>query len=106
MLCPSTMLPKSLDLSAPTGTLPGMLVAKATYPPAWQQSWLRYIPLLGIVLEAAMNVSRYETTLEDNAEFIAQDLENSKSPWIGKSVGVISVTNIKSELIHNGNGAL
>lgn len=38
-----------------------------------------------------MNAGRYETTLEQNAEFIAADLEEGESSWIGTTVGVISV---------------
>lgn len=36
-----------------------------------------------------MNASRYETTLEQNAEFIASDLESFESPWIQTTVGII-----------------
>jgi len=36
-----------------------------------------------------MNASRYETTLEQIAEFIASDLESFDSRWIGTTVGVI-----------------
>lgn len=36
-----------------------------------------------------MNARRYETTLEQNAEFIASDLESYKSRWSGMTVGVI-----------------
>lgn len=38
----------------------------------------------------AMNAGRYETTLEQNAELIATDLEDGyESRWIGKAVGII-----------------
>ena len=37
----------------------------------------------------ATNAPRYETTLEQNAEFIADDLESDKSQWSGMRVGVI-----------------
>ena len=36
-----------------------------------------------------MNASRYDTTLEQVAEFIANDLASDESPWIGMPVGVI-----------------
>lgn len=36
-----------------------------------------------------MNARRYETTLEQNAEFIAGDLESHESRWSGMTVGVI-----------------
>jgi hypothetical protein len=36
-----------------------------------------------------MNARRYVTTLEQNAEFIASDLERHESRWSGMTVGVI-----------------
>jgi hypothetical protein len=36
-----------------------------------------------------MNAGRYTTTLEQNADFIASDLESYESRWSGTAVGVI-----------------
>lgn len=44
------------------------------------------------MISVAMNSSRYETTLEQNAEFIAKDLEDRDSRWIGTTVGIIDET--------------
>lgn len=84
-----TMVPKSTDLSVPTNTPQGKLVAKAATPPLWKDSWVRFVPLIGRLLSIAMNASRYETTLEENAELIANDLESHESQWSKMSVGVI-----------------
>ncbi|KAF2718714.1 NAD(P)-binding protein [Polychaeton citri CBS 116435] len=92
MLCPMTMIPESSDLSVPTKTSQGRLIANATTPPSWQDSWVSSIPLIGKTIAIAMNASRYETTLEDNAELIASDLESHDSPWIGKTVGIITAS--------------
>lgn len=89
MLCPSTMTPESSDINVPTKTLHGKLIANAATPPSWQDSWIKYIPLIGKTLLCAMNARRYETTLEQNAEFIASDLESYESRWSGMTVGVI-----------------
>ncbi|KAF2788445.1 NAD(P)-binding protein [Melanomma pulvis-pyrius CBS 109.77] len=89
MLCPSTMTPESSDFNVPTKTLQGKLIANAASPPSWKDSWIKYIPWLGKVLLCAMNAGRYETTLEQNAELIASDLESYESRWIGTTVGVI-----------------
>ena len=89
MLCPSTMIPESLDVNVPTKTLHGKLIANATTPPLWQDSWIKYIPLIGKTLLCAMNARRYVTTLEQNADFIASDLESYESRWSGMTVGVI-----------------
>ena len=50
---------------------------------------MSYIPLIGKTLLCAMNASRYNTTLEQSADFIASDLESYDSPWIGTTVGII-----------------
>ncbi|KAF2871448.1 hypothetical protein BDV95DRAFT_40941 [Massariosphaeria phaeospora] len=78
MLCPSTMTPEAADMTVPTPpSKSGKLIASATTPPAWQDS--------------GMNAGRYDTTLEQNAEFIAGDLAGGEaSQWSGKAVGVIS----------------
>ncbi|KAF1985213.1 NAD(P)-binding protein [Aulographum hederae CBS 113979] len=89
MLCPSTMTPESSDVTVPTKTSQGKLVANAATPPAWQDSWIKHIPLIGKTILCAMNAGRYETTLEQNAEFIASDLESLESRWSGTTVGVI-----------------
>lgn len=88
MLCPSTLTPESSDLNVPTKASQ-RLIANAATPPLWQDSWIKSIPLIGKTLVAAMNASRYETTLEQIAEFIASDLESHESRWIGTTVGVI-----------------
>jgi len=89
LLCPSTMTPESSDVDVPTKTLHGKLIANGVTPPLWQDSWLQYIPLIGKILICAMNAPRYETTLEQNADFIADDLESYESRWSGMTVGVI-----------------
>lgn len=83
------MTPESSDINVPTQTLRGKLIANAATPPSWQDSWIKYIPLIGKTLLCAMNALRYETTLEQNAEFIASDLESYESRWSGMTVGVI-----------------
>jgi len=88
MLCPSTMTPESSELAGNSSR--GNLVASAAILPLWRESWMNYIPFIGKILTTAMNASRYTTTLEQNAEFIASDLENPESHWRGTTVGIIS----------------
>ncbi|KAG8628028.1 hypothetical protein KVT40_003901 [Elsinoe batatas] len=92
MLCPMTMVPESSDLSVPTKTAQGRLITATNSPPAWNQSWLRHIPLIGKTLTIMMNASRYTTTLEQNAELIAADLESRESRWSCATVGVIDAS--------------
>ena len=89
MLCPSTMTPESQEVTVPTKTSRGRLIGNAATPPLWKDSWIKYIPLIGRPLLCAVNAGRYETTLEQNADFIASDLESYESRWSGTTVGVI-----------------
>lgn len=83
------MTPEQSDVVVPMKSAHGKLVANATTPPLWHDSWLKHIPLIGKPIVCAMNASRYETTLEQNADFIAEDLESYDSRWSGVTVGVI-----------------
>ncbi|KAK9320212.1 hypothetical protein V1517DRAFT_375825 [Lipomyces orientalis] len=87
ILCPSVMNPRSSEFVVPVkGTK--KLIMSATIPPHWKDSWMRRIPLVGPFLVLGKNVSQYTTDLEDNAEVIANDLENGDDEWVGKKVGV------------------
>lgn len=89
MLCPSTMTPESSDITVPMRTSSEKVVANAATPPLWQDSWIKFIPFLGKTLLLAMNAGRYVTTLEQNANFIARDLQSLESRWSGTTVGLI-----------------
>lgn len=89
MLCPVDMTPESSDFSVPTRSSQPRLIGNAGTPPSWQDSWMKHIPLIGKTLVSAMNISRYVTTLEQNADFIASDLETYESRWSMSTVGII-----------------
>lgn len=92
MICPSDMAPESSDFNVPTKSSYPRLTASAGVPPLWQDSWLKHIPFLGKSLVTAMNAGRYVTTLEQNTDFIAADLETRDSQWIGTAVGIIDAS--------------
>jgi len=56
------MTPESFDVTVPKKILPGKVVASAATPPLWQDSRIKYIPLIGNTLMLVMNVGRYVTT--------------------------------------------
>lgn len=91
LLCPNAMIPESqaVNFVVPTTSSHAKLVANALTPPSWQYSWLDHIPLIGRTLACAFNAPRYRTTLEQNAELIAEDLEVFESRWSQAVVGVI-----------------
>jgi hypothetical protein len=86
------MTAESSDINVPAKSSRSPLVANATTPPSWRDSWIKHIPLIGKLLLAAWNASRYETTLEQNADLIATDLETYESRFSGKTVGVIDAS--------------
>lgn len=92
MLCPSQMNPESFDFTVPTKSSHARLTANAQTPPLWKSSWIKNIPLIGSYIIISMNTTRYVTTLEQNADFIATDLETLDSPYIGTQVGVIDAS--------------
>ena len=64
------------------------LIAQDSVPPEWS-STLYSIPLVGRLLNPFVRLKSYETTFEDSADLIAQDLKKgTSSPWICKKVGV------------------
>ena len=92
MLAPNAMVPETeiKDMVVPTQSSSPALVAKADTPPNWKDSWMRHIPLFGKCIVTGMNAMRLQTTLEQNADFIARDLVDGEgSQWVGKAVGII-----------------
>jgi hypothetical protein len=89
LLCPAVMTPESDSISVPTQSASAKLIANANTPPAWRDSWIKHVPLVGRTIVCVMNAMRYETTLEQNAEFVAGDLETRESRFSGCTVGVV-----------------
>jgi hypothetical protein len=90
MFCPTNLSPENAEISVPTKPLlHGKLVANVLSPPNWHRFWFDGIPWLGRVLSAAMNSPRYDVTLEQTADFIAEDLETVEGRWVGVPVGII-----------------
>ncbi|KAK6432854.1 hypothetical protein LTR95_010977 [Oleoguttula sp. CCFEE 5521] len=89
MLCPMTMVPETENVAFPLKSSRGKLVAIRDIPPNFNNSVLKYIPLIGGTLHLMTNASRYETSLEQNADLIAEDLETRESKFIGAAVGII-----------------
>ncbi|PSN70693.1 hypothetical protein BS50DRAFT_597943 [Corynespora cassiicola Philippines] len=88
MLCPATMIPESPEISVPTKSSHARLTVNAGTPPAWRDSWFSYLPLIGKTIVCMMNGMNYTTTLEQNADLIAEDLETVESRWSGSKVGI------------------
>ena len=89
MFCPSQMTPASKTVTLPDASRGNSLNAAADVPPSWQNSYFHNIPYLGPFISIVGNASRYGTTLEDCADFIAADLEKEDTRFVGHRVGVI-----------------
>ncbi|KAJ5928471.1 hypothetical protein N7466_007427 [Penicillium verhagenii] len=88
VLCPGFMHPRSeTTYPLPNEASANNLSVAGTSPPEWSSKLLR-TPLIGGYLNVLSQASSYKTTLEDNADFIAQDLlDGAGSPWIYQKVG-------------------
>ena len=90
MFCPSTMTPASKDVTLYQTPRNNPIVAAADVPPNWWPvPYVNGIPFFGLLSGIAANGARYNTTLEDCADFIADDLEKGERKFIGHRVGVI-----------------
>ncbi len=79
---------KTIDLlDAPRGN---SLNASADAPSGFEISYLHSIPFLGPFISLIFNLTKYDTTLEDCADFIAADLEKDDTKFVGHRVGVIN----------------
>ena len=78
---------KTIDLlDAPSGN---SLNASVDVPADFKYSYMHKIPYLGPFITVLSNSTRYNTTLEDCADFIAADLEKKGTSFVGHRVSVI-----------------
>jgi len=92
MLCPSVMEPASKTIDVDTTTTgANSLVAAADVPPNFLGTYLMWLPVLGPLFHVLRNGLRYNIKLEDAADFIAADLEQPGSKFVGHRVGLIEM---------------
>lgn len=92
LLCVAFMKPKSdrIDLLSEPQHHP--LAVGVGKPPAWQDSWIRWLPFIGVYLNIVPAVMSYTTMLEDVADLLAEDFDKgSSSEYIGRLVGMKDV---------------
>ena len=66
-------------------------------PPEWRDSWVRWVPLVGVYLNLVPVVLSYNTMLEDVADLLAEDFEKcERSEFVGQLVGFKDVGKAKS----------
>lgn len=68
------------------------LIASADMPTGFQSSYLHGIPYLGPFISLLGNILKYNTTLEDCADWIAEDIKKKDSKFVGRRVSVINAS--------------
>ncbi|KAL8841913.1 MAG: hypothetical protein Q9170_000693 [Blastenia crenularia] len=89
LLAPSAMTPANKEirlLEAPRGN---PLVARNHTMPDWTRTFLSAVPYLGMAADIMVNMMRYNTTLEDCADFMAADLAKGAREHVGHRVGIV-----------------
>ncbi|KAI4094678.1 MAG: hypothetical protein L6R37_007192 [Teloschistes peruensis] len=98
LLAPSQMVPASKEitlLSAPRGH--GLVSANDTMP-NYMNTFLSGLRFgIGIASDILVNALRYNTSLEDCADYMAADLAKDRSEHVGHRVGVIASGKGKKE---------
>ncbi|KAL8772395.1 MAG: hypothetical protein Q9209_002346 [Squamulea sp. 1 TL-2023] len=89
MLAPSAMLPASKEITLLETPRGNPLVAQNDTVADFSPSFLTSVPYIGVYADIIKSMLRYNTTLEDCADFLAADLAKGKSEHVGHKVGVI-----------------
>ena len=97
LLCVGWMQPRSKTIDLLAAPQHHQLAVAIGDPPEWQDSWVRYVPLVGVYLNLVAAMFSYTTKLEDVADLLAEDFEKgSKSEYVGQLVGMKDVGKAKS----------
>jgi putative NADH-flavin reductase len=97
LLCVAWMQPKSETIDLLAAPQHHQLVVATGKPPEWRDSWIRYLPFVGVYLNLVPAVLSYTTKLEDVADLLAEDFEKgNKSEYVGQFVGMKDVGKAKS----------
>ena len=95
LLCVAMMHPanptQGLFEPLPSPPPPHNLILQATSPPAWKDTWVSRIPLLGKYIDLwGVILSDYGTKYEDVADFVAGSFEEEGEgeEWIGMRIGM------------------
>ncbi|KAK5123925.1 hypothetical protein LTR85_002122 [Meristemomyces frigidus] len=91
LLCVALMEPRSKMvelLEQPNRMGHGLSIA-ARSPPAWQDSWVRTVPVIGVYLNLVPVIRSYTTKLEDVADLIAGNIGHDEGgAFVGELVGM------------------
>lgn len=92
LLCVAMMVPESKVIETLERPRGHELRVSVKAPPAWQDSWVRVLPIVGVYLNLVPVVASYTTKLEDAADLIAENLaQGHKAGMIGELVSMKDV---------------
>ncbi|KAL8728475.1 MAG: hypothetical protein Q9166_005373 [cf. Caloplaca sp. 2 TL-2023] len=89
LFAPSAMIPASKKITLLETPRGNPLVAKNDTLAEFSPSILTSVPYIGPYADIIKSMTRYNTSLEDCADFLAADLAKSESEHVGHKVGVI-----------------
>ncbi|EME38325.1 hypothetical protein DOTSEDRAFT_48581 [Dothistroma septosporum NZE10] len=96
LLCVAMLYPRSDCIELHSRPQKRNLLVATSTPPAWEDHWIRSVPLVGPYLNLVPVIRSYACFLEDVAELLAEDLANDGSPYIGHLVGFKATIHTKS----------
>ena len=97
------MRPVSKDITLLDQPRKNPLQASVYVPPNWKASYFSGVPFVGTLFNVMGNAPRYNTKLEDCADFIAADLGKQDGRFVGKRIGINEVPKGK---VNNDNAVI
>ncbi|KAL8790395.1 MAG: hypothetical protein Q9195_006351 [Heterodermia aff. obscurata] len=95
MLCPATMVPANQNVEALTTPRGNPLLAAKDVPSNFRDFYISWVPFLGPLVTIMGNAPKYNTKLEDCADFIAADLKSGGETFVGHRVGIFDTGKMK-----------
>ena len=96
MFCPSAMSAREKVIGEELPEKGNRLVAEKDVPADFRGWGLDWIPFLGPLVTVLGNAARYNTSLEDCADWIAEELERGSGVYVGHRVSVVEVRKEKA----------
>lgn len=91
------MLPASKEINLLESPRGNPLVAQNDTMAEFSPSFMTNLPYIGPYADIVKSMTRYNTALEDCADFLAADLAKGESEHVGHRVGIIATVKGKTQ---------
>lgn len=91
MFCPSVMAPKETSIKEDIPEKGNGLKAEKDVPAGFHSWGIDWIPFIGPLVTVLGQAGKYNTSLEDCADWIAADLADGEAEFVGHRVGIIDM---------------